>query len=210
MVTTDEVLRRGNCFKLLAACFYEPEKELFLEERVCENLTAQLLPLSPSAAVAAEQMKTALEESDEERLSVEYAALFVGPFELIAAPYGSVYLEKQRRVMGDSTIATQRFYQAAGLVMDMKEPPDHIAVELEFMHYLCMKEAAALSGGAEDEACRFRELQVRFFREVMGWIPEFSGRISTGAENGFYTALASCLGAFHSCCRQQYQAVPVN
>jgi TorA maturation chaperone TorD len=210
MVTTDDALRRGNCFKLLAACFYEPDKELFLEERLCENMAAQLLPLAPDAATAAESMLAALRETAREQLSVDYAALFVGPFELIAAPYGSVYLEKHGRVMGDSTIATQRFYQAAGLSLEMKEPPDHIAIELEFMHYLCMKEAAALSAGAEDEACRFREQQVRFFREIMGWIPEFSGLAGPGAATSFYRALASCLAAFYTCCRKEYLAAPVN
>ena len=31
------------------------------------------------------------EALSQEQLSIDHAALFVGPFELIAAPYGSVY-----------------------------------------------------------------------------------------------------------------------
>lgn len=210
MGTAEEVLRRSNCFKLLAACFYEPDTELFLEERVCENLVAQLMPLAPAAATAAESMTTALRDTAQEQLKVDHAALFVGPFELIAAPYGSVYLEKHRRIMGDTTLDAQRHYQAAELSLKMKEPPDHIAIELEYMHYLCLKEATALSEGAEDEARRFRELQAGFFREAMGWLPEFSNLVGTGAATTFYKALANCLDAFYTCCRQEYQAIPVH
>lgn len=207
MITAEEVLRHGNGFKLLAACFYEPERELLLEEQVCENLRAQLMPLAPAAASAAEDMKVGLREAEQEQLHVDYAALFVGPFELIAAPYGSVYLEKHRRVMGDTTIDVQRFYQAAGLTLEIQEPPDHIAIELEVMYYLCLKEVQALAEGVKDEASRYRVLQAAFFRDFMGWIPEFSRRIENGAETRFYQALANCLNAFYASCRTEYRTL---
>ncbi|MFN2356106.1 MAG: molecular chaperone, partial [Desulfopila sp.] len=82
-------------------------------------------------------MEQAIHESRHQDLLVEYARLFVGPFELLAPPYGSVYLETGRRLMGDSTIAVQHMYTNAGLTLDVQEAPDHIALELEFMHYLC-------------------------------------------------------------------------
>jgi TorA maturation chaperone TorD len=205
MTNPEEVLNRGNCFKLLAACFYEPDKELFLEERLCDNLAMLLQSLSPAAVTPAKAMKVSLQGTAQEQLSLDHAALFVGPFELIAAPYGSVYLEKNRRIMGDSTIEVQRFYQDAGLSIEMKEPADHIAIELEFMYFLCAKEAAALSEGAEDEASRLRALQAEFFRKMMGWIPQFCELIRAGAGTEYYKALASCLSDFYGSCRQVYK-----
>jgi TorA maturation chaperone TorD len=210
MHNPEEVLNRGNCFKLLAACFYEPDKEMFEEENLCGNLAMLLKPLSPGAATAAETMKISLQDTEQDHLSLDYAALFIGPFELIAAPYGSVYLEPNRRIMGDSTIDTQRFYQNAGLALEMKEPADHIAIELEFMYYLCSKEAAALAEGAESEAARFRTLQTDFFEKMMGWIPQFCELIRGGASQQYYKSLASCLDDFYSFCRQFYKIASSN
>ena len=127
--------RIGECFRLLAACFYKPQKEIFLQEKVFQNLTSLLEPVCPDAAHFSNKMSESILKYSEEELSVEYATLFVGPYELKAPPYGSVYLDEGRRVMGDSTIEVIRMYQEAGLTLDenFKELPDHIAVELEFI-----------------------------------------------------------------------------
>ena len=188
----------GDCFKLLAACFYEPEKELFLEERLCHNLASLLAECHcREAAKAAAGLQAALEETGEDELKVEYARLFVGPFELIAPPYGSVYLEPNRRLMGDTTMAVRKAYRDSGLSLEVKEAPDHVALELEFMHYLWFKEAEA---AAEEDSQRAREyaaLQADFLRKYLGpWIPEFCEKIRQGTENRFYRALAGCLENF--------------
>ena len=145
MIDQNTVLTRGNCFKLLAACFYEPNRDLFVEEQVCNNLKELLKGWASGAAKAASDMHLSLTNTDQAQLSIDHSALFLGPFELIAAPYGSVHLEKNRQVMGDSTIGVLRSYQDAGVSVEAKEPPDHIAIELEFMYYLCTKEAEAIS-----------------------------------------------------------------
>jgi TorA maturation chaperone TorD len=92
----------------------------------------------------------------------------------------------------------------------MKEPADHIAIELEFMYYLCSKEAAALSERAESEAARFRTLQVEFFEKMMGWVPQFCELIRAGAATQYYKYLASCLDAYYSFCQQLYRLAPLN
>ncbi|MBT8334038.1 MAG: molecular chaperone TorD family protein, partial [Deltaproteobacteria bacterium] len=127
MADQREIINRGNCFKLLAACFYEPDKDLLLEEQVCENLSKLLDTWASGAAKAAGEMALSLKTCSQDQLSIDHAALFVGPFELIAAPYGSVYKEQYRQVMGETTIDVLRFYQDAGLAVEIKEPPDHIA-----------------------------------------------------------------------------------
>lgn len=202
--TPDETLDRGNCFKLLAACFYEPEKRLFIEEAVCDNLHGLLEKIAPSAASHVKTMQDSLLQLGEEQLKVDYSALFVGPFELIAAPYGSVYLEHQRQVMGKSTLDVQRFYHNAGLVPGLQEPPDHIAIELEFMHYLCIREAEALEAGDMETALCQRKLQLDFAATMMSWIPLFAGQIKAGAETEYYKALAACLVSFYHACLASY------
>ena len=205
MNNIDTALQRGDCFKLLAACFYEPDKQLFVGEKLGEKLEQLLDQLAPNCVPAARQMKNALKQLGQEQLSIDHAALFVGPFELIAAPYGSVYIEKKRTVMGDSTINVAQYYQDAGLSVDIKEPPDHIAIELEFLHYLCAKEATAISDNQIENVRLFREQQIRFyFTALKPWAETFCEAIRRGTENEFYINLADCLDHFLSSFEQLY------
>ena len=196
---------RGNCFKLLAACFYEPEKELFLEEQVCSNLEKLLEEFAPGAAQAAGEMNRAMKTLPQDQLNIDHAALFIGPFELIAAPYGSVFSEKNRQLMGETTARVKRFYDDAGLEVNEQEPPDHIAIELEFMHHLCMQEAEASSSDNHQEALNYRKTQEHFFNAVLGWVPDFCNAIRKGSENLFYRALADCLERFIVTVSQLYK-----
>jgi TorA maturation chaperone TorD len=204
MTDQNEIINRGNCFKLIAACFYEPDRALFIEEQVCENLKDLLKNWASGAAKAASDMDLSLSVCDQDQLSIDHAALFVGPFELLAAPYGSIYREKNRQVMGESTIEVLRSYQDAGLTVDIKEPPDHIAIELEFMYYLCTREAAAVADGNGEEADRYREMQNCFYQSALPWIPQFCDSIRKGTENPFYTGLADCLDRLMVTCEQIY------
>ena len=195
---------RGNCFKLLAACFYEPDRDLFIDEQVCANLQNLLNGWASGASEAAVNMEFSLKSAAQDNLSIDHAALFVGPFVLIAPPYGSVYLEKQRLVMGDSTMEVQKMYREAGLTVDVKEPPDHIAIELEFMHHLCMKEAESSAAGDAQGVERYRALQRDFYSNALQWFPQFCAAIREGSTNPFYTELANCLERFMVTCKQIY------
>ena len=134
-----------------------------------------------------------------EELLVEYSRLFIGPFGVIAPPYGSVYLDGERRVMGDSTMKVIGMYRNEGLSgsVDARELPDHVAVELEFMSYLVFAEIKALEASDLRAAIEAVAKQERFSAEFLRrWIPPFCERIKENAENDFYTALAQCASTF--------------
>jgi len=184
----------ATCFKLLAVFFYEPEMELWEQEDIPSRFTEEMNQTVPGALPAANRMRQALTSIDEEQMRVDYAALFVGPFELLAPPYGSVYMERAKRIMGDSTIAVLDLYREAGLMVDVKEAPDHIAIELEFLHYLYGIKAKALQDGDREKEIRTEELRVHFLDTYfMPWIHHFCRRLQTGTENLFYKNLADCL-----------------
>lgn len=190
---------RGDCYRLLSACFYQPDKSLFEQENLLRNLAEGLKRVCSSASVFAEKMEEAIATYTNEELLVDYAKLFVGPNELIAPPYGSIYLDKERRVMGDSTIKTMELYREAGLAIndDFKELPDHIAVELEFMYYLVFKETEALEKSDTYTAHKFIKMQQEFLNSFLGlWINNFCEKIKNGTDNEFYRALAGCVSAF--------------
>ena len=129
------------------------------------QLGRDLKAVCPPAAEAAERMEAALLAHEGiEELTIDHARLFVGPFALLAPPYGSVYLEGERRLMGDSTLAVGECYREVGLEVaaGFNGTPDHIAAELEFMHFLVIKELDALTGGELERAQHFRQKQKTF------------------------------------------------
>lgn len=191
---------RADCYRWLSACFYPPDQRRLLADRIGLELAERLRDLYPRATVAAHAaalLHHELGARDELDLRVDHAALFVGPFALKAAPYGSVYLERDRLLMGATTLAAAAAYAAAGLEVTLHEPPDHIAVELEFMHYLATLAAQAAERGDDDAAARVTDQQSRFLHEhLAAWTPAFCAAIQRGADTGFYRALAHCLRAF--------------
>ena len=199
MNTTEQTVHsriKENCFRLLSACFYEPQKKLFLEENLFGNLTEYLKQVCPDAVRFSSNMESSIHNYTNEDLSVEYARLFVGPFELLAPPYGSVYLDDGGRVMGDSTMKVIEAYQKEGLSKndDFKDLPDHIAVEMEFMSYLIFKEREALEKSDPDAAKEYADKREDFLNNsIRPWVPQFCSRIKQGTENGFYQSLAECL-----------------
>ncbi len=189
----------SDCYRFLSACFCQPQKNLFLEENLLHNLTTNLQQTNPGAALYSASMEESIREYSDEELIVEYARLFLGPFEIKAPPYGSLYLDRERRVMGDSTMEVIRFYEDAGLFRneDCSELPDHIATELEFMSYLIFKEAEALERSDFAVARELIKRQERFMERFLGqWIVPLCERIKGSTENRFYSALADCAVAF--------------
>ncbi|MFZ2948856.1 MAG: molecular chaperone TorD family protein, partial [Desulfuromonadaceae bacterium] len=154
---------REDVYRLLAACFYPPSPEL-IEESCCATLAALLETVAPDAAQYASEAGVAGSTGSLDSLAVEHARLFIGPFQLVAPPYGSIYLDDAKIVMGDSTARVSAFYHACGLVLadDFHELPDHFAVELEFMSWLAFKQREAALSGDEAEEARVSSLQQEF------------------------------------------------
>lgn len=81
-------------------------------------------------------------EGDIESFEFEFNRLFVGPEELKAAPYETVYLSGERVLMRQSTMSVRRAYEEAGMQVSAKniEPDDHAAYECAFMGWLAGQE----------------------------------------------------------------------
>src|SRR5512133_143078 len=189
---------REDLYRLLAACFYPPTPAL-LEENCCTSLAALLEGAAPAAARHARDAAVAAGNNSPESLAVEHARLFIGPFQLVAPPYGSIYLDDAKTVMGDSTARVAAFYHACGLHLadDFHELPDHFAVELEFMSYLAFKQREAVVTGDNNEAARIVSLQTEFLdRFLMPWLEPFTSAIIHDGEAPFYQSIARCAAAF--------------
>lgn len=132
-------------------------------------------------------------------LLLDYTRLFLGPSRPIAAPYGSVWLEDPKTLMGDSTIAVQELYQEGGFEMDEDFPelPDHIAAELEFLYLLIYRENEARRDGRPEALTAMAGLRKRFLDAHLGsWVGPFTTAVKAGARSGFYRELAELTDRF--------------
>ena len=190
---------RENCFRFLAGLLYFPETRFFEEENLFQNLLEGLRIVCPNAVQDAVRIEKSIREYTEEELQIDYAKLFKGPNTLLAPPYGSVYLDEGRQVMGSSTMEVMKTYEQEGLSKsdDFKDLPDHIVVELEFMSFLIYQELDALKKKDEQLAWNYLEKQNSFLNSFLHqWVPPFCQKIKEGTENKFYISLADCLLKF--------------
>jgi TorA maturation chaperone TorD len=184
-------------FRFLSDCYFLPEADL--SEKL-ERLEFFMANVCEPAVEWVQAMRKEFEASaDLEPLKVDFSKLFVGPYNLFAAPYGSVYLDGERKIMGDSTLDVKNRYREAGLdtARDFKDAPDHISAELEFMYYLVFKEIEALSKADIETAIDFIQKQKSFLEDhLMAWMPKFADSIIENAETSFYQNLAKATEMF--------------
>ncbi len=171
---------RADSYKILVECYYLPDKKLLktLDDlgKACGGFFSQVVRSAPKA-------------DDLDRYKVDYSRLFLGPFKLLAPPYGSVYLE-DGKFMGDSTFAARDLYEQEGLDIVLKDAPDHISVELEFMYFLVLKEAEACDKSDLRQAACLRDKQAFFLRTHLGkWVQAFAEDVERNAQTEFYKAL---------------------
>ncbi len=171
---------RAEAYRLLSLCFHPPDERLL--EALRETEVTWLRP-------AVDPVLTELRK--------DFAQLFVGPFMVPAPPYGSVYLESGRRVCGDSTMEVMAHYREEGLDLALKEPADHVAVELEYMYLLAVREMTAVAAGDEAGAAGYLAKQRDFLLRHLGaWVPMLRDRIVESARTGFYRRLARNADSF--------------
>ena len=185
---------RFEIYKLLAECYYPPDETLAGKIRDLDN-KLRLVGLQGLNWVG----KRIIKADSTQELKVDYAQLFVGPYTLLAPPYGSVYMEQERRVMGNSTMDVIKRYREAGLALDkdFKDAPDHIAAELEFMHYLIYKEIEAAN--QDDVNSMFACLlnQQSFLKHHLAvWVSEFARNVIDNSKTSSYKDLARVTAEF--------------
>lgn len=163
---------RATMYKLFSILFSYPKKEVFSNLGIKENI---------------------------EKLEREYVRLFISsPGTLPCPPYESVYLDGKRRLMS-RVPKLMKIYKKAGFEIkpDFKELPDHICVELEFMHLLCRMEREAIKSGEKNKAEKFRKFQREFLREhLLKWVPKFCNDVIQNTTVGFYKEVAISLKNF--------------
>lgn len=193
-------LRRG-CYRFSGALFLYPN-----EERLANLLAAagELQKGSDSLAVFPffrpwQRLLATLQKltGDGTEVEEEYVRLFlVNPY---APPYESFYIDPQRQSTGWITAQLAHEYTEKGLTLSssLQKPPDHVAVELEFMAFLCTLEAQAWEREASEEGLQVLEWQRAFLSQHLArWFPAFMRQVAMADGEGLYAVTAEAAGAF--------------
>lgn len=79
-----------------------------------------------------------IEQGMRQDLSLAYQYLFIGPNDLPAPPWGSVYLDKESVIFGDSLLTLRDFLTARQIefVHTQNEPEDHLGLMFMLAAYL--------------------------------------------------------------------------
>lgn len=194
----DQGSAREDLCRYLSACYYQPGPE-FAEERVFDSMLAAATRVDPGLAAHARHLGDEFAAEGMDNLLIDYTRLFLGPTQTLARPYGSVWLEGENVVMGESTMAVQALYREGGFDIgtEFREPPDHIAAELEFLYLLIYRENEAQREGKPEAAAAKAALRTRFLDEHLGrWVGPFTAAMRAGAQTEYYRRLADLTVGF--------------
>lgn len=210
-MSTVTALARGNVYRLLSQAYLYPSEEFFALLR--SGAFAHELDRAIKALLAVkndrdlkrctDSMIAALSKAAPGSLSdlrSEYHYVFGHTIPKDCPPYetqcGMADVFQQTQGLSDIS----GFYRAFGLEAKSLERLDHISVELEFMHFLCCKQAYALEsnhGKEKVEICV--EAQKKFLQQHLGkWVFAFAKLLKKKKNSEFYTTLAELTESFIS------------
>lgn len=127
------------------------------------------------------------------RLAVDYAGLFLSAREQHTPPYESVYTSPDRLLMQRAQDEVAQIYLQENLLppADLREPADHIGLELAFMSFLCEKTIEAVERGEYSAALHYLRRQRAFLdQHLLIWGPAFCAELRNSAQTAFYKGVS--------------------
>lgn len=134
-----------------------------------------------------------LSTTDVAEMKEEYERLFVGPHDLPAPPWESVYLSEERIIFDEHTLAVREVYEEWGLELaaEMKKPDDHIGLELEFMALMTKQALESAANGNRDRLSAVLKAQGEFLEEhLFKWVTEFANKLAASTGEPLYKGIA--------------------
>ncbi|MDQ2128027.1 Tat proofreading chaperone DmsD [Leclercia adecarboxylata] len=164
--------------RVLGALFYfapDSEQAAPLVAALTEGDWQQDWPL-PSGQLA--PVAEILRQPSDEALPDAWQRLFIGPWALPAPPWGSVWLDRESVLFGDSTLALRQWMRDNGIAFEMaqNEPEDHFGTLLLLAAWLA-------------ETGRDAEREQLLAWHLLPWSTRFLTLFVENAGHPFYRAL---------------------
>jgi len=187
-------LRRAAAYTLLAHVFAYPDDEAVEQLR---DAALEAKAWAPNVAIL--RLASICEEPRREALEPAYVRINTFSTSPDLPSFETAYFS------GDPQVQTQRmadiagFYRAFGVDsagVDLR--PDDLPVELEFMAFLCRKEAYAAEHLGAPRVAQARRAQRLFLEEHLGrWAPVYGARLAATEDAGpFYRLCGETLAAW--------------
>lgn len=188
------------CGLLAKALYGEPDREWLAEliaDRVLENVPFGSDLVEIDSAVACFRTWHGAEgdglgEASFGAIVEDYTQLFVGPGYLPAAPWESVYTNKDRAVFQMETANVKNWYKRFELALasSYNEPADHVGLEFGFLADLAERTIAASNIRDGGEVKRLVDAQRGFLSQhMLRWIPRWANDVIEQARTEYYRGL---------------------
>ncbi|MFQ5942499.1 MAG: molecular chaperone [Anaerolineales bacterium] len=190
---------RQATYRLFAALFLYPSQDRMRELRQLAREFTEGRESSLDFSFPPElwQLLEGLPLQNSPKIEEEYTALFsVKPK---APPYESYYVDPEGFSRGWIGVNLDGVYTASGVSVSStnKEPSDHVAVELEFMAYLCSLEAQAIEDRDESARAHSVRHQAGFLDQHLGlWFSTFARKVREASPNSLYDMVARAADSF--------------
>jgi TorA-specific chaperone len=184
-----KVMALYKIYFLLSHCFYKPDEGLIhlLREEGLDFLKTTFNE-KPNLCQRVEELKQELYKDNYlAQLAWEYNRLFFGPGKVLVPPYSALYINSYGHIMTNVTKQVKEAYKSWGfdLADDLKEPADHIAIELSFLANLYK----LLEENKEQRETILLQIS-EFKHHLMDWVPKFHIEIEKHKSLLFYGVIA--------------------
>jgi DMSO reductase family type II enzyme chaperone len=146
----------------------------------------------PYALGALPQVLRDWREADREQLKREYSGLFEVGSDGPPVPIREDLHREQSAGVREGIVRFYDFF-GYGLSDSFAWAPDHLSVELEFMHFLAYNEAE--KSGADALSCQLAQFDFAE-RHLVSWVPELADRIATQQPDAFYGKVLRSVSEF--------------
>ena len=197
------LVNRNFLYQLLYKAFGREPDRAFLDLLTAEHTGESFALLGGEALESVPAYLESLRQEAEspdypEYLRDEYTRLFVGPLEMDAPPWESIYLGEAGMLFQESTLKVRDCYRRFGLLPEEypRVADDSLALELGFMAELARRAADAFETNDADTL----DLTLRGARDFLTehlllWVPKLLERLDK-TEGRFYPRLAYILDCF--------------
>lgn len=202
---------RQFAYDILRRAFIEEPARDYLEYFIKEEFI-DLFPFSEDSAEIQEgvqDVKEFLSRHDlinnndhYEDLHWDFTKMFIGPFDLCAPPWESVYVRKDRLLFQANTVEVRHMYQNFGYEINQHhlEAEDHIGLELDFIFHLnklCIDNIKNPNFRSQSNITYLIGEQSRFLRNhLLAFVNPFSDKVIENAQTQYYSGMAKLLRAF--------------
>ncbi len=195
---------RETMYRWLALGFYAPDDqfaEALISQRLVYGVVAALEWLGKDQQLFDEGLQRLQRccAVTQIELAAEYQRLFGKGLDRVS-PREAAYRWRDASDLlnnGETITRLLRLHYQQFNIAPVAEREDHVAVELEFMSFLCGREAESWSNGLPDMARQLRRHQKSFLDDHLGrWLAEFCWRVQARAMSNAYEGLAQLADAW--------------